>query len=251
LPHGTTRSRGDQPEKRACDEPGVGGGGATRPRAGTKLPLHPSHGHQDKHSVTFIRPRAALERSLRMRKPAYVAFDLLWPKQNGTDLHPLPLSARRRRLQDVLPRRSRDAARKSAKIVSNCSGSRKVRCGFYPGELLSLKMTRTLAIGCGPRHGRSAHTVASRGAGRATRSSLRNLAEAAEVIDDQPLPPTRRLAGSAAAPAIAAAVRSRKLAVSRSCQPGCQYSVSRWTTGRLRRPPQLPRQCRFAGAGSA
>ena len=38
------------------------------------------------------------------RKPAYVAFDLLW--LNGADLRALPLRERRRRLQDVLPKGS-------------------------------------------------------------------------------------------------------------------------------------------------
>jgi bifunctional non-homologous end joining protein LigD len=33
--------------------------------------------------------------------PSYVAFDLLW--LDGTDLRPLPLSERRRRLQGILP----------------------------------------------------------------------------------------------------------------------------------------------------
>ena len=37
-------------------------------------------------------------------EPAYVAFDLLW--LNGTDLRPLPLLERRRRLQGVVPKRS-------------------------------------------------------------------------------------------------------------------------------------------------
>jgi bifunctional non-homologous end joining protein LigD len=40
----------------------------------------------------------------RMREPAYVAFDLLW--LDGADLRPLPLSERRRRLQDILPKGS-------------------------------------------------------------------------------------------------------------------------------------------------
>ncbi len=34
------------------------------------------------------------------RKPAYVAFDLLWP--DGVDLRSLPLSERRRRLQGII-----------------------------------------------------------------------------------------------------------------------------------------------------
>ena len=37
-------------------------------------------------------------------EPAYVAFDLLW--LNGTDLRPLPLLERRRRLQSILSKRS-------------------------------------------------------------------------------------------------------------------------------------------------
>jgi bifunctional non-homologous end joining protein LigD len=37
----------------------------------------------------------------RTRRPAYVAFDLLW--LNGTDLRSLPLSERRRRLRHILP----------------------------------------------------------------------------------------------------------------------------------------------------
>ena len=38
------------------------------------------------------------------RGPAYVAFDLIW--LNGADLRRLPLSERRRRLQDILPKGS-------------------------------------------------------------------------------------------------------------------------------------------------
>src|SRR5215510_2739286 len=38
------------------------------------------------------------------RAPAYVAFDLIW--LNGTDLRALPLTERRRRLQDILPKGS-------------------------------------------------------------------------------------------------------------------------------------------------
>jgi bifunctional non-homologous end joining protein LigD len=42
---------------------------------------------------------------LRQRRaPAYVAFDLLW--LNGVDLRPLPLSERRRHLQNILPKGS-------------------------------------------------------------------------------------------------------------------------------------------------
>ena len=37
----------------------------------------------------------------RSRRPAYVAFDLLW--LNGTDLRPMPLSERRTRLRHILP----------------------------------------------------------------------------------------------------------------------------------------------------
>ena len=40
----------------------------------------------------------------RTRKPAYAAFDLLW--LNGADLRSLPLSERRRRLQNLLPNKS-------------------------------------------------------------------------------------------------------------------------------------------------
>jgi bifunctional non-homologous end joining protein LigD len=40
----------------------------------------------------------------RTRRPAYVAFDLLW--LNGVDLRALPLSERRRRLQGILPQQS-------------------------------------------------------------------------------------------------------------------------------------------------
>jgi bifunctional non-homologous end joining protein LigD len=38
------------------------------------------------------------------RKPAYVAFDLIW--LNGADLRPLPLRERRQRLQSLLPNKS-------------------------------------------------------------------------------------------------------------------------------------------------
>jgi bifunctional non-homologous end joining protein LigD len=38
------------------------------------------------------------------RTPAYVAFDLLW--LNGADLRPLPLTERRRQLQNILPKGS-------------------------------------------------------------------------------------------------------------------------------------------------
>jgi len=38
------------------------------------------------------------------RKPAYVAFDLLWP--DGVDLRSLPLSERRRRLQGIISKDS-------------------------------------------------------------------------------------------------------------------------------------------------
>src|SRR5262245_56269647 len=38
------------------------------------------------------------------RAPAYVAFDLLW--LNGADLRALPLSERRRQLQNILPKGS-------------------------------------------------------------------------------------------------------------------------------------------------
>ena len=39
-----------------------------------------------------------------MRAPAYVAFDVIW--LNGVDLRALPLTDRRRRLQNILPKRS-------------------------------------------------------------------------------------------------------------------------------------------------
>src|SRR5215472_18901667 len=38
------------------------------------------------------------------RAPAYVAFDLIW--RNGADLRALPLTERRRHLQNILPRGS-------------------------------------------------------------------------------------------------------------------------------------------------
>ena len=38
------------------------------------------------------------------RAPAYVAFDLIW--LNGADLRPLPLTERRRHLQNILPKGS-------------------------------------------------------------------------------------------------------------------------------------------------
>jgi bifunctional non-homologous end joining protein LigD len=38
------------------------------------------------------------------RAPVYVAFDVVW--LNGTDLRPLPLTERRRHLQNILPNRS-------------------------------------------------------------------------------------------------------------------------------------------------
>jgi ATP dependent DNA ligase domain len=39
-----------------------------------------------------------------MRAPAYVAFDLIW--LNGIDLRALPLTERRRHLQNILPKGS-------------------------------------------------------------------------------------------------------------------------------------------------
>ena len=39
-----------------------------------------------------------------MRAPAYVAFDVIW--LNGVDLRALPLTGRRRHLQDILPKGS-------------------------------------------------------------------------------------------------------------------------------------------------
>src|SRR5215831_19484607 len=38
------------------------------------------------------------------RAPGYVAFDLIW--LNGVDLRPLPLTERRRHLQDIIPKGS-------------------------------------------------------------------------------------------------------------------------------------------------
>jgi bifunctional non-homologous end joining protein LigD len=51
-----------------------------------------------------VQPIAPIRRSaLRdTRAPAYVAFDLLW--LDGADLRPLPLTERRRQLQNILPK---------------------------------------------------------------------------------------------------------------------------------------------------
>ena len=40
----------------------------------------------------------------RTRRPAYVAFDILW--LNGLDVRSLPLRERRRRLEGIIPKRS-------------------------------------------------------------------------------------------------------------------------------------------------
>jgi bifunctional non-homologous end joining protein LigD len=52
------------------------------------------------------------------RAPAYVAFDLLW--LNGVDLRPLPLSERRRHLQNILPEGSAIIAEPLSVMGTGC-----------------------------------------------------------------------------------------------------------------------------------